>query len=76
MKPIALAAMLAGALVAVLGCNPRVGLIVMDTYPQGATVYLNEAKVGETPVTFDCVNLIWPLCDALIWPHPHQGFSA
>jgi len=52
-KPIALAAMLAGALVAVLGCNPRVGLIVMDTYPQGATVYLNEAKVGETPVTFE-----------------------
>jgi len=26
--------------------------------------------------TSDCVNLIWPLCDALIWPHPHQGFSA
>ena len=21
----------------------------------------------------DCVNLIWPLCDALIWPHPLSG---
>jgi hypothetical protein len=24
----------------------------------------------------DSVNLIWPLCDALIWPHLDHGFSA
>jgi uncharacterized lipoprotein NlpE involved in copper resistance len=37
----------------VLGCNPKAGLIVLDTRPQGAAVYLNEEKVGETPVTFE-----------------------
>ncbi len=37
----------------VLGCNPKVGLVVLDTSPQGATVYLNEERVGETPVTFE-----------------------
>jgi hypothetical protein len=36
-----------------LGCNPKVGLITLDTKPQGATVYLNAQKVGETPVTFE-----------------------
>ena len=36
-----------------LGCNPRVGLIALDTNPQGATVYLNEVKLGETPVKFE-----------------------
>lgn len=36
-----------------LGCNPKVGLIVLDTNPQGATVFLNEVKLGETPVTFE-----------------------
>jgi hypothetical protein len=36
-----------------LGCNPKVGLIAMNTNPQGATVYVNEAKVGETPVKFE-----------------------
>ena len=36
-----------------LGCNPKVGLITLDTKPQGATAYLNEQKVGETPVTFE-----------------------
>ena len=23
-------------------------------------------------LNFGSVNLIWPLCDGLIWPHPHQ----
>jgi hypothetical protein len=36
-----------------LGCNPRVGLITLDTKPQGAITYLNEQRVGETPVTFE-----------------------
>ncbi len=27
-------------------------------------------------VRTDSVNLIWPLCDALIWPHPHDRFTA
>ena len=35
-----------------LGCNPSVGIIVLDTVPQGAKVYLNEKQVGETPVQF------------------------
>ena len=42
-----------GIFMLVLGCNPKVGLIVLDTVPQGATAYLNEQKVGETPVTFE-----------------------
>jgi len=37
----------------VLGCNPKVGLVVLDTRPPGATVYLNDTIVGETPVTFE-----------------------
>lgn len=53
MRRLVLAAMMAGALVSLLGCNPRVGLIVLDTNPQGATVYVNETKVGETPVKFE-----------------------
>ena len=28
---------------------------------------------GRLGVLADCVNLIWPLCDALIWPHPPSG---
>ena len=36
-----------------LGCNPRVGLIALDTNPQGATVYLNDVQLGETPVKFE-----------------------
>jgi len=36
-----------------LGCNPKVGLVVLDTRPSGATVYLNDKMVGETPVTFE-----------------------
>ncbi len=40
-------------LVLILGCNPKLGLIVFDTRPPGAEVYLNEQKVGETPLTFE-----------------------
>jgi len=35
-----------------LGCTPQVGLVVLDTKPPQATVYLNDTRVGETPVTF------------------------
>jgi hypothetical protein len=40
-------------LLVAFGCNPSVGIIVMDTIPQGATVFLNETKAGETPVKFE-----------------------
>ncbi len=40
-------------LMLILGCNPTVGLVALDTRPQGATIYLNEQKVGETPVAFE-----------------------
>jgi hypothetical protein len=36
-----------------LGCNPKMGLVVVDTNPQQAMVYVNQTKVGETPVTFE-----------------------
>lgn len=36
-----------------LGCNPRAGLIALDTDPQGATVYMNDVRLGETPVRFE-----------------------
>ncbi len=45
-------AMLATVLLSV-GCNPKLGLIVLDTNPQGATVYVNDASIGETPVQFE-----------------------
>ena len=48
-----LAVVLVGILVSLLGCNPKVGLVTLGTNPQGATVYVNETKVGETPVTFE-----------------------
>jgi hypothetical protein len=34
------------------GCNAKTGTVNLDTTPAGATVYLNEAKWGETPATF------------------------
>jgi hypothetical protein len=36
-----------------LGCTPKVGLIALESRPQGAAVYLNQDRVGETPVTFE-----------------------
>ena len=35
-----------------IGCNAKWGTVALDTVPQQATVYVNEAYVGETPVTF------------------------
>ncbi len=53
MKRKVLVGFMLGISMLALGCNPKVGLIALDTRPQGATVYLNEQKVGETPVTFE-----------------------
>jgi hypothetical protein len=36
-----------------LACNPSRGLVTIDTMPQGATLYVNETPVGETPTTFE-----------------------
>jgi hypothetical protein len=36
-----------------LGCNPSRGLVTIDTAPQGAMLYVNEAPIGETPATFE-----------------------
>jgi hypothetical protein len=35
-----------------LGCNAKSGTVALDTIPTAATVYVNEAKWGETPTTF------------------------
>jgi hypothetical protein len=35
-----------------LGCAAQVGLVVLDTKPPQATVYLDDTRVGETPVAF------------------------
>jgi PEGA domain len=37
----------------VVGCTPRMGIVLLDTKPQQATIYLGAARVGETPVTFE-----------------------
>ena len=50
-RSIAAGVLLGIALVA-LGCNPKVGIIALDTNPQGAAVYLNGVKTGDTPVKF------------------------
>jgi hypothetical protein len=44
--------MLPGLLL-VFGCNPKVGIISLNTNPQGATVYLNGVPAGETPMKFE-----------------------
>ncbi len=53
MKRLIAVAFTLGVSMSVLGCNPKVGLVVLDTNPQGATVYVNDMKVGDTPVTFE-----------------------
>jgi hypothetical protein len=53
MKRGAIGLLILASLFLTLGCNPKVGLIVLNTNPQGATVYLNDAKIGETPVQFE-----------------------
>jgi hypothetical protein len=40
-------------LLLVFGCNPKVGIISLNTNPQGATVYLNGVPTGETPTKFE-----------------------
>jgi len=41
------------ALVLTIGCTSKRGLIELQTRPPGATVYLNQAKQGTTPVEFE-----------------------
>ena len=48
------------AVVFSLGCTSKVGLVALDTRPQGANVYLNDIMVGETPVQFE-LNLESPV---------------
>ncbi len=36
-----------------MGCTSKRGLIVLNTRPLGATVYLNQTKQGVTPVEFE-----------------------
>jgi hypothetical protein len=50
-RPIILMVMVCTILLA-LGCTPKVGLVALDTRPPGASVYVDQRIVGETPVTF------------------------
>ena len=64
-------------LVRYLHLNPLRAQVVpdlqrLDRYPWTG----HSALLGTVPRPCDCVNLIWLLCDALIWPHPHQRFNA
>lgn len=43
-----------------LGCTSKVGLVALDTRPQGATIYLDDNMVGQTPVQFE-LNLEIPV---------------
>lgn len=40
-------------LLLVFGCNPKVGIVAVNTNPPGATVYLNGVPSGETPMKFE-----------------------
>ena len=44
--------LLFGLVLLTVGCNPKMGIIVLDTNPQGAAVYLNGVQAGDTPVKF------------------------
>jgi len=46
------AGLLLGIVLLTLGCNPKLGIIALDTNPQGAAVYLNGVQAGDTPVKF------------------------
>jgi PEGA domain len=46
------AGLLLGIVLLTLGCNPKLGIIALDTNPQGAAVYLNGVQVGDTPAKF------------------------
>lgn len=35
------------------GCNPKLGIVVLDTNPSQATVYVAGKKIGEAPVQFE-----------------------
>lgn len=35
------------------GCTSKRGLVELHTQPEGATVYLGEEKLGETPLKFE-----------------------
>ena len=39
--------------VLVLGCTSKRGLIELTTRPPGATAYLNQRKIGMTPIEFE-----------------------
>jgi len=45
--------MLFGLLLLVFGCNPKLGIIAVNTNPQGASVYLNGVQTGDTPMKFE-----------------------
>jgi hypothetical protein len=36
-----------------VGCTSKRGLILLNTRPEGATVYLNQTEQGVTPVEFE-----------------------
>ena len=40
-------------LLLVFGCNPKLGIIAVNTNPQGASVYLNGVQTGDTPMKFE-----------------------
>lgn len=40
-------------LLLVFGCNPKLGIIAVNTNPQGASVYLNGVQTGDTPMQFE-----------------------
>jgi hypothetical protein len=37
----------------ITGCNPKLGIVRLDTTPSQATVYLAGQRIGETPVQFE-----------------------
>jgi hypothetical protein len=42
-----------GVLLITLGCNPKVGLIYVNTSPEKAAVLINDVPIGETPTKFE-----------------------
>lgn len=44
---------LLGVVTISVGCTSKRGLIELNTRPPGATAYLNQTKIGMTPIEFE-----------------------
>jgi hypothetical protein len=53
MKRIVVLALASCLSLVIFGCNPKLGIVALDTNPSQATVYVAGKKVGETPVQFE-----------------------